>query len=409
LATSCLSPLGARAQNATWSTTASGDFNNANNWTPTTVPTGTAFFGASNSTFLGFSAPSTVVGGWTFNPGASPYDFFVGGLGGQSLDFNGAGIVVNGGSAAISIGSVARFLNGSTAGSATITVTSGSQTRNGGQLHFFNNSTAGSATITTNFLGLTTLRDNASGGQERFITQSAGSFDISWLGSGGTTVGSIEGAGVYNLGSKQLVVGGNNLSTLMDGVIADGGLAGGTGASLVKVGSGTLTLGGANTYSGGTTVNAGILQLGAGFNQHIGSLAAGVALAVNGGTFNLNGYNQTVGALSGTGGIISLGANTLTTNSASNTTLASVITGTGGLVKQGSGVLALTGNNTYSGGTTVSGGLINFSALNNFGTGTVILNSGGLQWAAGTTTDISSRLVLGGAGTTFDTGGRLQS
>jgi autotransporter-associated beta strand protein len=156
-------------------------------------------------------------------------------------------------------------------------------------------------------------------------------------------------------------------------------------------------------------VNAGILQVGAGFNQHIGSLAAGVALAVNGGTFNLNGYNQTVGALSGTGGIISLGANTLTTNSASNTTLASVITGTGGLVKQGSGILALTGNNTYSGGTTVSGGLINFSALNNFGTGTVILNSGGLQWAAGTTTDISSRLVLGGAGTTFDTGGRLQS
>src|SRR3981189_1543011 len=84
LATSCLSPLGARAQNATWSTTASGDFNNANNWTPTTVPTGTAFFGASNSTFLGFSGPSTVVGGWTFNPGASPYDFFVGGVGGHN-------------------------------------------------------------------------------------------------------------------------------------------------------------------------------------------------------------------------------------------------------------------------------------------------------------------------------------
>ena len=35
----------------------------------------------------------------------------------------------------------------------------------------------------------------------------------------------------------------------------------------------------------------------------------------------------------------------------------------------------------------------------------VTLNGGGLQWAAGTTTDISSRLVLGAAGATFDTGG----
>ena len=81
------------------------------------------------------------------------------------------------------------------------------------------------------------------------------------------------------------------------------------------------------------------------------------------------------------------------------------ITGTGGLVKQGSGILTLTGTNTYSGGTTITGGLINFAALNNFGTGTITLNGGGLQWAAGTTTDISSRLVLGAAGATFDTGG----
>jgi hypothetical protein len=50
------------------------------------------------------------------------------------------------------------------------------------------------------------------------------------------TVGSIEGTGTYNLGSKQLIVGSNNLSTTLSGSIADSGLGGGTGASLVKTG-----------------------------------------------------------------------------------------------------------------------------------------------------------------------------
>ena len=78
----------------------------------------------------------------------------------------------------------------------------------------------------------------------------------------------------------------------------------------------------------------------------------------------------------------------------------------GTLIKQGSGTLTLTGNNLYSGGTQIQGGLINFSSLNNFGTGQITLSGGGLQWATGTTTDISSRLApLGAGGGTFDTNG----
>jgi hypothetical protein len=69
-------------------------------------------------------------------------------------------------------------------------------------------------------------------------------FDISYLHSGGMTAGSIEGAGAYFLGSKSLTVGGNNLSTEVSGIIADGGFNGGTGGLLVKVGSGTLLLSG---------------------------------------------------------------------------------------------------------------------------------------------------------------------
>ena len=101
---------------------------------------------------------------------------------------------------------------------------------------------------------------------------------------------------------------------------------------LQQLGPGTTILTAANTYTGGTTVSAGTLRLGSG-----GSLAPTGALTVNGGTFDLNGNNQTVGALSGTGGILALGNGALTTDSASNTTLASAITGTGRLDQAGSG------------------------------------------------------------------------
>ena len=101
----------------------------------------------------------------------------------------------------------------------------------------------------------------SSGGAARFITTSGGQVDISGLTTAGMTAGSIEGAGSYFLGSKQLSVGGNNLSTEVSGVIADGGGLGGTGGSLVKTGAGTLTLSGANTYSGGTTLAGGTLRL----------------------------------------------------------------------------------------------------------------------------------------------------
>ncbi|MDR2429495.1 MAG: autotransporter-associated beta strand repeat-containing protein, partial [Puniceicoccales bacterium] len=79
------------------------------------------------------------------------------------------------------------------------------------------------------------------------------------------------------------------------------------------------------------------------------------------------------------------------------------------LVKIGGGVLTLTATNTYQSGTTIEGGLINFNKMENFGTGSgnVVLNGGGLQWAAGTTTDVSAKLnaTLGAAGGTFDTNG----
>src|SRR4029077_11986616 len=116
------------------------------------------------------------------------------------------------------------------------------------------------------------------GGRARFITDSRGRVDISTLTSAGMTSGSIEGAGTYTLGSKQLTTGLNNLSTVVSGVIADGGAAGGTSGSLIKVGTGTLTLSGANTYTGNTAVNGGTLLVNGSLGPGSVDVSSGAAL-----------------------------------------------------------------------------------------------------------------------------------
>ena len=80
--------------------------------------------------------------------------------------------------------------------------------------------------------------------------------------------------GTYFLGSKALTVGGNNLSTTVNGTISDGGASGGTGGSLIKVGTGTLTLAGTNSYTGATTVTGGTLLL-------TGDISSSSGVAVN--------------------------------------------------------------------------------------------------------------------------------
>jgi uncharacterized protein with beta-barrel porin domain len=170
-------------------------------------------------------------------------------------------------------GGTTQFLDTSTAGSATITnvvngitqffnassASSATINNNGGLTQFNNSSTAGTAIITTNGGGGVFFVGTSSGGQATFITDAGGVFDMSGLTSAGTTAGSIAGAGNYFLGSKMLTVGGNNLSTTVSGVISNGGLSGGVGGALTKVGTGTLTLSGVNTYTGATTVNGGML------------------------------------------------------------------------------------------------------------------------------------------------------
>jgi outer membrane autotransporter protein len=215
-----------------------------------------------------------------------------------------------GGNAAIANnGGVTNFNDASTAGNAAIT-------NNGainnpvvaspvtpitsiGTTNFNNTSTAGTSTITSNAGGLTLFFNMSTGGAARFITNTGGIFDMSGLTSAGMTAGSIEGAGTYRLGSKALTVGLNNLSTLVSGTIADGGLNSGTGGALIKVGMGTLTLTGMNTYTGGTVVSAGVLTVGGPQALGLGDvMVKGGILNADPQQINVKGnYTQTAGTL----------------------------------------------------------------------------------------------------------------
>ncbi len=109
----------------------------------------------------------------------------------------------------------------------------------------------------------------------------------------------------------------------------------------------------ADSYIGGATLLSGIFRLEAG-----GSLAAGDTLAVNGGSFDLNGLHQSFTDVSGTGGAILLGGGTLTEGTANSTTLGAGLSVTGSFVKQGSGTLTLTGSSSLTGTISLaSGGL----------------------------------------------------
>jgi len=101
--------------------------------------------------------------------------------------------------------------------------------------------------------GLIQFSDQSDGGTCQVQAFGNGSLDISAHDAPGVTIGSLEGDGQVFLGGDNLSVGSNDLSTAFSGIIQ------GAGGSLTKIGTGTLTLSGANTYTGGTTIEAGTL------------------------------------------------------------------------------------------------------------------------------------------------------
>ena len=171
------------------------------------------------------------------------------------------------------------------------------------------------------------------------------------------TIGSLAGNGIVtNNGgaSATLAVGNDNTNTAFSGSLQDGTST----LGLTKVGTGTLTLAGNNTYLGTTLVSAGILQAGSGT-----AFSASSAFTVNS-QLDLNGFSNTVGSLAGNGIVTNNGGASATLavgNDNTNTAFSGSLqdgTSTLGLTKVGTGTLTLAGNNTYLGTTLVSAGAL---------------------------------------------------
>ena len=193
------------------------------------------------------------------------------------------------------------------------------------------------------------------------------SHDISVTGS--QTVNNFSG-----VAGTTLKLGANILTfvTADSGTFA--GVISGTGG-LVKQGAGTQTLSGANTYSGGTALNAGTLVVG-----HNNALGTGSLKAAAGTTLDASSSVTTLDNNVNLAGNLKIaGSNDLT--------LAGLVQGAGGLTKNGAATLTLSGSNSYLGGTTLNAGTLQVGHDNALGTGH-------LNAAGGTTLDASSSVSL---------------
>ena len=127
--------------------------------------------------------------------------------------------------------------------------------------------------------------------------------------------------------------------------------------SLTKSGAGTLRLGGNNTYTGVTNINAGTLAI----DPTASALPNNDVFISAGATLDLLGGPETIGPLSG-GGNVFLGAGpspgVLITMSDAFTTFSGNISGVGELHKSGTGGLVLSGSNSYTGNTVIQSGTI---------------------------------------------------
>lgn len=203
---------------------------------------------------------------------------------------------------------------------------------NSASFDLVNTDSSGLTSVTTNASSETSLLNNSTVGTATVVTNTGGTFDISQLTTAGVTIDSIAGGGNYRLGSKALTLGADGSDSVVSGSLLDGGGAGGVGGSLIKVGGGTLTLTGANTYTGGTTISGGIVQLGTG--GATGSLIGPV-----------------------------IDNSSLIVDRSATLVLAGPISGLGSVTQAGPGTVILPGTNSYSGATNVTAGTLQVDGL----------------------------------------------
>ncbi len=211
-----------------------------------------------------------------------------------------ANIVCEGADNILGFGGTVDFVDNATAGDAQITLLA-VPSRTSAAVKFFGNSSAGNATIIANGAsgnGGVIAFAGGDGGTARFVINGDAVLDASFPDDDGVNLGSVEGSGALLLGSNEIRIGTNNLSTAFNGIILD--KVTGTHGSITKVGTGTLELGGDNLYSGNTTVENGTLRI----SNREGSGTGTSVVKINAGTLAGNGTiagTTTVGAGNGSG------------------------------------------------------------------------------------------------------------
>ena len=253
-----------------------------------------------------------------------------------------------------------------------------------------NNSYSGTTTVGAGTLaaGSTTgLSQNSA-----FTVVSGATLDLNGFSNSIGSLSDVGGAGgtVTNNGTSNatLTTGGGNSTASFSGIVQDGAT---NTLALAKAGTGTMTLSGANTYSGGTVISAGVLQV-----TNDSSVGSG-NVAMDGGTFQADGVADLTFTNSFTvntpGGTIdnNLTVLTLSGNITDSSATPGVLTFTGGSGFGGTTILS--GNNGYSGGTAVLATTVQVTDGSSLGTGAVTLDWGTIQ-SNGTDVTLSNNITL---------------
>lgn len=269
-------------------------------------------------------------------------------------------------------------------------------------------------TATTNTVTL-----NLNGG-----TLTAGSFTKSKTGvaqltvfnfNGGTLVSSTSSASfIPSLAGLTLAVraGGAKINdngfaiTIGNSLSHDASLGNTADGGLTKIGSGTLTLAGTNTYTGNTVILGGTLSLTnasglAGSTLNYNNQGGVVAFTgITSGSFGGLKGSQSLNLANDLGAAVNLSVGG---NNSSNT-YSGVLSGIGSLDKVGTGALALTASNSYSGGTIIDAGILQINSNASLGltSGTVTITSGTLE-ALNTITTSRNVVISGSAGSSPST------